>query len=174
MNILFFIFICGLLWGNVITINSYIGLVKEKNRCSINQVLLKIWQNLQEKTSLGVSFLINFFKKRLRHKCFFVNFVKFFRTSFFIEHLWCFWRQKVCFQIRCIVVFTYLSSNILLRRIAFDFMVKIFKESHTKTEASKSKVIVSADVIISYRVITLFFYKQSDFSVKPLVAKGNP
>ena len=53
-------------------------------------------------------------------------------------------------------------------------MVKIFKESHTKTEASKSKVIVSADVIISYRVITLFFYKQSDFSVKPLVAKGNP
>ena len=28
------------------------------------------------------------FKKRLRHKCFPVNFPKFLRTPFFIEHLW--------------------------------------------------------------------------------------
>ena len=122
-------------------------------------MLLQICQNSQENTSLGVSFLINVFKERLRHNCFFVNSVKFFRTSFFIEHLRCFWRQKVCFQIRCtvIAVFTYLSSNIqniLLRRTAFDFIVKI----HTKTEANKSKIIISAGVIISYRVITRFFF----------------
>ena len=30
----------------------------------------------------------NFIKKRLQHSCFHVNIVKFFRTSFFIEHLW--------------------------------------------------------------------------------------
>ena len=109
-------------------------------------MLLKIWQNSQENTSLGVSFLINVFKKRLRHKCFFVNFVKFFRTCIIVA------------------VFTYLSSNIqnctniLLRRIPFDFIVNIFKESHTKKEANKSKVIISAGVIISYRVITRIFF----------------
>ena len=30
----------------------------------------------------------NFIKKRLRHRCFPVNFVKFLRTPFFIEQLW--------------------------------------------------------------------------------------
>ena len=30
----------------------------------------------------------NFIKKRLWHRCFPVNFVKFLRTPFFIEHLW--------------------------------------------------------------------------------------
>ena len=33
------------------------------------------------------SFLINVFKKRPQHKCFPVNFVKFFQNSFFTEHL---------------------------------------------------------------------------------------
>ena len=132
-------------------------------------MLLKIWQNSQENTSLGVSFLINVFKKRLRHKCFFVNFVKFFRTCIIVA------------------VFTYLSSNIqnctniLLRRIPFDFIVNIFKESHTKKEANKSKVIISAGVIISYRVITrifffffFFLHKQPDFSVKLFFKKHGP
>ena len=30
----------------------------------------------------------NFIKKRLQHKCFPANIANFFRTSFFIEHLW--------------------------------------------------------------------------------------
>ena len=58
-------------------------------RCSAKQVLLKISQNLQENNYVGVPFLIKVFKKRLRHKCFLVDFVKLFR-NFFIEHLWCF------------------------------------------------------------------------------------
>ena len=32
-------------------------------------------------------FLTKFVKRRLQHRCFLVNFVKFLRTSFFIEHL---------------------------------------------------------------------------------------
>ena len=35
-----------------------------------------------------------FFKKRLWHRCFSVNFAKFLRTPFFIEHLWRLLREK--------------------------------------------------------------------------------
>ena len=63
-------------------------------RCSIKKVFLKILQISQENTFVGVSFnkvvglkACNFIKKRLQHKCFPVNNVKFFRTAYFIEHL---------------------------------------------------------------------------------------
>ena len=52
------------------------------------KVFLEISQNLQEDTSARVSFLIKKFKKRLWHRCFLLNFAKFLRTTFFIEHLW--------------------------------------------------------------------------------------
>ena len=52
-------------------------------RCSVKKVLLEISQNSQENTCARVSFLI----KRLWHRCFPVNFVKFLRTPFFTEPL---------------------------------------------------------------------------------------
>ena len=67
-------------------------------RCSVKKVFLEISQNSQEKTCTRVSFLIKLqasglrpatlLKKRLWHRCFPMNFVKFLRTAFFIEHLW--------------------------------------------------------------------------------------
>ena len=64
-------------------------------RCPVKQVFLKISKNSQESTCVRVSFLIKLLfspaillKRRLWHTCFPVNFVKFLRTPFFIEHLW--------------------------------------------------------------------------------------
>ena len=57
-------------------------------RCSVRKVLLEIRQNSQENTCGRVSFSIKLqalLKKRLR--CFPVNFAKFPRTPFLIEHL---------------------------------------------------------------------------------------
>ena len=58
-------------------------------------MFLEISQNSQENTCVRVCFLIKLqarpatlFKKRLWHRCFPVNFVKFLRTTFIIEHLW--------------------------------------------------------------------------------------
>ena len=53
-------------------------------RCSVKKVFLEISQNSLENTCARVSFL----KKRLSHRCFPVNFLKFLKTPFFIEHLW--------------------------------------------------------------------------------------
>ena len=56
-------------------------------------MLLEIWQNSQENTCARVSFLIklqafNFIKKETLAQVFFsVNFAKFFKNTFFIEHL---------------------------------------------------------------------------------------
>ena len=49
--------------------------------CSVKKVFLEISQNSLENTSARVSFLIKL-KKRLWHRCFPVNFVKFLRTPF--------------------------------------------------------------------------------------------
>ena len=59
-------------------------------RCSIKKTFLKISQNSQRSTCIGVPFLIKlqascpqlYFKKRLRHMYFPVSFVKFLRTPF--------------------------------------------------------------------------------------------
>ena len=55
-------------------------------RCSL---FLKILQNIQENTSAGSSYLIKLLKipatllkKRVRHRCFPINFAKFLRTAF--------------------------------------------------------------------------------------------
>ena len=64
-------------------------------RCSVKRVFLEISQNLQENTCARASFLIKLrasgtgtgVSKRLWHRCFPVNFVKFLRTPFFTEHL---------------------------------------------------------------------------------------
>ena len=54
-------------------------------RCSVKKVFLEILSNSQENTWARVSFLISC---RLWHRCFPVNFAKFLRTPFFMEHLW--------------------------------------------------------------------------------------
>ena len=54
-------------------------------RCSVKKVFLEILQNSRESTCARVSFLL---KKRLCHRCFPVNFSKFVRTPFLMEHLW--------------------------------------------------------------------------------------
>ena len=53
-------------------------------KCSVKKVFIEILQNSRENTCARVSFLI----KRLWHRCFLVNFVKFLRTLFLTEHLW--------------------------------------------------------------------------------------
>ena len=49
-------------------------------RCSVKKVFLEISQNSLKRD-------LNLFKKGLWHRCFPVNFGKFLRTPFFIEHL---------------------------------------------------------------------------------------
>ena len=67
---------------------------KQRVLCSIKKVFLEILQNSRKSTSARVSFLIKLqadpatlLKKRLRHRCFPVNFAKFSRTPFLKEHL---------------------------------------------------------------------------------------
>ena len=66
--------------------------------CSAEKMLLQISQNSQKNICARVSFSIKLqalgprsatlLKKRLWHRCFPVNFVKFLRTPFYTEHLW--------------------------------------------------------------------------------------
>ena len=61
---------------------------------SVKKVFLKISQDSQKNTCARVSFLIKLkapltlLKKRLWHRCFLVNFVKFLRTPFYKDHFW--------------------------------------------------------------------------------------
>ena len=62
--------------------------------CSVKKVFLEILQNSQESTCARVPFLIKLqarpatlLKKRFWHRCFPVNFAKFLRKLFLIEHL---------------------------------------------------------------------------------------
>ena len=57
-------------------------------RYSVKKVFLEISQYSQENTWPESLFLINFIKKEAQAQGFPVNFVKFLRTPFFIEHLW--------------------------------------------------------------------------------------
>ena len=65
-------------------------------RFCFKKVFLKTSQNSQENTCARVTFLINLLfnkketlalKKILWHRCFPVNFAKFLRTAFFVEHI---------------------------------------------------------------------------------------
>ena len=60
-------------------------------RCSVKKMFLEISQNSQENTCGRVSIFVGepiLLKKRLWHRCFRVNFVKFLRKPFLTEHLW--------------------------------------------------------------------------------------
>ena len=71
-------------------LDSYLEAVVQ--RCSVKRVFSEISQNPQENTCARVSFLIKLQTSRpqvrLSRRCFPVNFEKFLRTPFFIEHLW--------------------------------------------------------------------------------------
>ena len=65
-------------------------------RCSVKKVFLEISQNLQENARARISFFskvaglrpATLLKKRPWYWCFPVNFTKFLRTTFYLEHLW--------------------------------------------------------------------------------------
>ena len=65
-------------------------------KSSVRKVFLEISQNSQENTCARISFLnkaaglrpATLLKRRLLHRCFPVNCVKFLRTFFLTEHLW--------------------------------------------------------------------------------------
>ena len=69
-------------------------------RCLVfKEVFLKISQNSQENTCTRASFLIKL--KTIWRRCFLVNFAKFLRPPFFIEHLHCAILQALhAFQIK--------------------------------------------------------------------------
>ena len=60
----------------------------DSQRCSVKKVFLEISPNSQENTCTRVSFLKTLQALGLWHRCFPVNFAKFLRSPFFIEHLW--------------------------------------------------------------------------------------
>ena len=69
-----------LAWNGVKANSSYPDRTKIViQRCSVKKVILKHSQNSQENTLASISLLI---KKRLWHRCFPVNFVKFLRVPF--------------------------------------------------------------------------------------------
>ena len=55
-------------------------------KCSVKMVFLEISHNSHENTCARVSFLIKL--QSLWRRCLFMNFAKFLRTPFSIEHLW--------------------------------------------------------------------------------------
>ena len=64
-------------------------------RCSVRKVFLEISQNSQENTCASAR-PETLLKKRLSHRCFHVNFVKFLRTLFLQNTSGgCFWRKTV-------------------------------------------------------------------------------
>ena len=77
-------------WTTLVEVNHVLFSETVSRRCFIKKLFLKISQNSQENNRAGVSFLIklkpaNLLKKRLRHRCFPMNFVKFFKTALFID-----------------------------------------------------------------------------------------
>ena len=62
-------------------------------------MFLEISQNSQEHTCARVPATL--LKKRLWHRCFPVNFVKFLRTLIFTEHLWWLLLIMLCFSFSC-------------------------------------------------------------------------
>ena len=83
-------------------------------KCSVKKVFLEISEHSQENTCARVSFFnkvaglkpATLLKKRLWHRRFPMNAVKFLRTPFHIEHLW--WlllkRSYICYHIICVTV----------------------------------------------------------------------
>ena len=75
-------------WKAMDTINTITITQKQSpKRFSIKKVFLKNYQNSQEKSCVGVSFLIKLQASGLQHRCFPGYFAKFLGTPFFTKHL---------------------------------------------------------------------------------------
>ena len=81
----------------IYVIHKYTNYINRSSheRYSVKKLFLEISQNPQENTCARDSFLIKLqaagatlLKKRLWHRCFSMNFAKFSRKTFFIEHIW--------------------------------------------------------------------------------------
>ena len=88
-------------------------------RCSVKKLLLEIWQNSQENNCARVSFLIKLrarsatlLKKRLWHRYFPVNILKFLTLLFHTEHLWWLLLDLVCFFAKILLHYKTTISNI--------------------------------------------------------------
>ena len=86
--------LCWLDWSLRVKIGFWHATEAVSQKSSVKTVFLKSLQNSQESTCARVSFLIKLqaapatlLKKRLWHRCFSVNFERFLRIPFFIEHL---------------------------------------------------------------------------------------
>ena len=75
-------------------------------RCSVKKVFLEFSQNSQEKHLCQSLFnkVAGLLKRRIEHRCFPVNFAKFLRTPFFIEHLWTASSARSKLQIKKIIL----------------------------------------------------------------------
>ena len=74
-------------------------------------------------------------KKRLWQRCFPVNFLKFLRTLFFIEHLWWLLLEKsnkcskcIMFNKKCVLENFYLQNSKESSYIRFSFLIKCLAE----------------------------------------------
>ena len=132
-------------------IQHHLSLLTEAvaRRCSVKKVFLEISLNSQENTCARVSFLImlqasglrpaTLLKKRLWHRCFPVNFAKFLRTSFFIEHLWwllLYWHGSYIHQIYLV---TPLHNFGDYRRVFLKYFSQRITTSYTSLTTSATK-----------------------------------
>ena len=111
-------------------------------RCPVKKVFLEILQNLQKNTCARVSFLM---KKKLWHRCFPVNFVKFLRTPFFIEHLWWLLLQFMYFiyQLFYTLFFSYFTLFLLYY---FSFVIS---NKMSESFVDKIKVLLNIETVLS-------------------------
>ena len=119
-------------------------------RCSVKKVFLEISQNSLEGTCVRFSFLIKLqasglqlsLKKQLRHRCFPINFLKFLRTPFLMEHLWwlllnlaTFWCLFIKIEIEIVLRFSKITIKCCRKyHFALHFLVlPYFKKFFTLT-----------------------------------------
>ena len=122
-----------------------------KKRC-----FQKFRKNSQENTCVRVSFLMklqasaNNLKKRLRHRCFPVNFATFLRTPFFTEHFWV-TAFEFCSNLLVKVVI-FLKSSLLFNSFLFINKTLWFNNLKTRTAmyAKTSVLVICVEVIRSH------------------------
>ena len=92
---------------------KYVRVRRSHRRCSVRKVVLRNFGKFTGKLLRPATLL----KKRLRHRCFPVNFPKFLRPPFLTEHLW--W-------LLLSVVFFYLIQIRIIWKKFILYIVKVF------------------------------------------------
>ena len=86
-------------------------------------------------------------KMRLWHRCFPVNFVKFLRTPFFIEHLW--WLLLYCFRDHIFVG---------------DYMMGIFQFKNYPNSLRKLRFLTEADILSTNKKVDAWKFVPSAYN----------